>query len=120
MWVDGDAIRLSQAIGNLLTNAIKFTGPEGVIAVALRSDGHAAQIQVRDDGRGFDRAHAAELFEPFAQGDTSLARTISGLGLGLPIVREIVGLHGGRVSAHSDGPGTGASFVIELPLFTEV
>jgi CheY-like chemotaxis protein len=70
---------------------------------------------VSDDGHGFDPARATELFEPFAQGDTSLARATTGLGLGLPIVRNAVELHGGRVLAHSDGPGCGARFTIELP-----
>lgn len=115
IWVSGDAIRLSQAIGNVLGNAIKFTPPTGSIAVRLHADGPRAALTVRDDGRGFDPARADQLFDAFWQEDESLARARSGLGLGLAIAREIVELHEGRISAHSDGHGRGAVFTIELP-----
>jgi signal transduction histidine kinase/CheY-like chemotaxis protein len=115
VWVSGDAVRLSQAVGNLLANAIKFTAPDGSIVVRLRGDAERITLVVRDDGQGFDPARAEELFEPFSQADESLARRTSGLGLGLSIAREIVRLHGGRITAHSDGPGRGAAFSVDLP-----
>ena len=114
-WVNGDPVRLSQAIGNVLGNAIKFTGQDGHIEVHVRGDQHVVALEVVDDGQGFDPAMSEELFEPFAQQDRSLARTTAGLGLGLPIARTIIELHGGRIAAHSGGPGQGADFTIELP-----
>ena len=114
-WVRGDAVRLSQAIGNLVSNAVKFTAADGNVHVRVHGDASSVTLQVRDDGQGFDASRAEELFEPFTQQDASLARTTTGLGLGLPIVRGIAELHGGRAFAHSDGPGRGATFTLELP-----
>ena len=115
VWVSGDAVRLSQAIGNLVGNAVKFTAADGSIEVRLQVDGEEALLAVRDDGQGFDPARTDELFEPFWQADASLGRRSGGLGLGLAIAREMVELHGGRIRARSDGPGRGAEFAIELP-----
>lgn len=113
--VSGDPVRLSQTIGNLLSNAIKFTAEDGRIAVRVHNREGSAVVEVRDDGHGFDTSAAEQLFEPFSQQDSSLARATAGLGLGLPIARSIVELHGGRLRADSDGPGRGACFTIELP-----
>jgi two-component system, chemotaxis family, CheB/CheR fusion protein len=99
----------------VLGNAIKFTAPDGQIEVQLGHDEHSVAIEVSDDGQGFDPLRAGELLEPFAQQDTSLARTTPGLGLGLPIARAIVELHGGHIVANSPGPEHGATFRIELP-----
>ena len=115
-WVDGDPIRLSQAVGNLLSNAIKFTARDGRIEVVVDGGEGWVSLTVRDDGLGFEPATAEALFEPFAQQDHSLARATSGLGLGLPIAREIAELHGARLQARSDGPGQGAAFTLELPV----
>jgi CheY-like chemotaxis protein len=116
IWIDGDPTRLAQALGNLLHNATKFTPPEGKISVSLTvADGRAA-LEVADTGIGIDPETRKRLFEPFTQGDRSLDRSRGGLGLGLALVKGMVELHGGTVSAHNNHPGQGARFVIELPV----
>jgi len=114
--VDGDPTRLSQAIGNLLQNAAKFTSETGTVRVSLERDEARAALAVEDTGVGIDAETFRRLFEPFAQADRSLDRSRGGLGLGLALVKGMVELHGGRVSAHSEGPGRGARITIELPL----
>jgi len=114
--VDGDAGRLQQVIGNLLTNAIKFTPEGGRIDVSIaRVDGDV-QLAVRDTGQGIEPAFLPHVFERFRQGDAGTMRQHRGLGLGLAIVRQIVDLHSGRVEAASEGPGRGATFTVRLPL----
>jgi signal transduction histidine kinase len=116
VWVDADPTRVSQAVGNLVHNAAKFTprGGRVVASVAVR-DGRA-QIAVADDGVGLDPGDLERIFQPFAQAEQGLARTHGGLGLGLALVKALVELHGGSAEARSDGPGRGAEFVIRLPL----
>ncbi len=114
--VAGDAARLQQVVANLLSNALKFTRPDGAIEVTLEQDADAARLHVRDDGVGIDADFLPHVFERFTQGDGSLTREFGGLGLGLHIVRQIVELHGGTVCAASAGPGRGASFSVTLPL----
>ncbi|GAA2981733.1 sensor histidine kinase [Actinokineospora diospyrosa] len=110
----GDRVRLGQVLGNLLSNAVKYSPAGSTVTVTLTADAGAAELVVLDDGIGFDGAHSDELFESF----TRVADThASGLGVGLFVVRAVVGLHGGTVTAHSDGPGTGARFTLRLPLF---
>jgi PAS domain S-box-containing protein len=118
--VDGDATRLAQTVGNLLHNALKFTPPGGHVRASLvESDGRAV-LSVRDDGVGLGHEIQAQLFEPFSQADTTLNRSRGGLGLGLALVKGMVDLHGGRVSASSEGPGQGSEFTVELPLARSV
>ena len=114
--VDGDHIRLSQMVGNLLSNARKYTEPGGIVRVELTDAAGEAVLTVRDDGIGFDIAAADKLFEVFARAVPSGMTDAGGLGIGLAIVRSIVELHGGIVSAHSEGSGTGAEFRVQLPL----
>lgn len=114
--VMGDRARLQQIASNLLSNAIKFTRERGHVAVSLRRAGGACVLEVRDDGRGIDKDVLPLLFAPFRQGDGSITREHGGLGLGLSIVQQLVLLHGGEVSAHSDGPGLGAVFRVTLPI----
>lgn len=113
-----DAARLLQVIGNLITNAIKFTPAGGHFRVALQADDQAgtAKVSVQDSGVGLDESALATVFEPFAQADTSLDRSRGGLGLGLPIAKGLAELHGGSLTAASDGPGAGSTFVLELPV----
>jgi PAS domain S-box-containing protein len=114
--VAGDANRLRQVVTNLLTNAVKFTPQGGRIEVCLDTvDGHA-QVRVSDNGQGIDPQLLPRVFERFWQADSSTTRTHGGLGLGLAIVRHIIEMHGGRVSAASAGAGRGATFIVELPL----
>jgi signal transduction histidine kinase len=118
VWVGGDESRLVQVLNNLLSNAERFGNGDnhGKTSVALTADAGQARLEVSDKGIGMDPELLARVFEPFYQAPQQVARITGGLGLGLAIVRKIVELHGGRVYAHSDGPGTGSRFVVELPL----
>jgi PAS domain S-box-containing protein len=114
-WIHGDDTRLSQAIGNLLNNAIKFTDPGGQITISVTSEGARADVAVRDTGIGLPAQQLEHVFEPFAQAGDPTARGNSGLGLGLALVRGLAELHGGSVEAVSPGEGQGATFTIRLP-----
>jgi signal transduction histidine kinase/CheY-like chemotaxis protein len=114
--VAGDPARLEQVVWNLLSNAVKFTPASGAVQVALTRDDQCARIVVTDTGRGIEPQFLPHIFERFRQGDASTAREHGGLGLGLALVRQLVELHGGKVSASSPGPGKGATFTVELPL----
>jgi PAS domain S-box-containing protein len=117
--VRGDPNRLSQVLGNLLGNSIKFTPPGGHVDLLLRSDGGWVEVVVRDDGQGIPAQFLPHAFERFRQAGGTGARRQGGLGLGLAIVRELVELHGGTVRADSDGEGKGALFAVRLPRSTE-
>ena len=114
--VRGDATRLIQAIANILNNAAKYTPPAGLIRVSLALLGGRAHLEVRDNGSGMPPDLLPSVFELFTQGARTLARSQGGLGLGLALVKKLVELHGGEVSAHSDGVGLGSVFAIDLPL----
>jgi CheY-like chemotaxis protein/nitrogen-specific signal transduction histidine kinase len=114
-----DPVRLTQAVGNLLHNALKFTHKGGKVCLKLQQENEDAVIGIQDNGIGIDAEILPNLFTPFMQVDTSLERCNSGLGLGLSIVKSIVDLHGGTVSAHSEGLDMGASFSIRLPMITD-
>jgi signal transduction histidine kinase len=116
VWVNGDATRLKQVLLNLLDNALKFT-PEGKqIEVRLRKDGDEALIEVLDQGPGFDPTEANRIFGLFVRGpDWSRGRGRGGLGIGLALVKKIVELHGGMVTATSGGRGKGACLRVRLP-----
>jgi signal transduction histidine kinase len=112
----GDPDRLSQVIGNLLSNALKFTPTGGRITLQLRGvDGHAV-LSVSDTGQGISADLLPHVFDRFRQGDSSTTRGAGGLGLGLTLVREIIALHGGSVAASSEGEDRGSTFVITLPI----
>ncbi|HVG08493.1 MAG TPA: ATP-binding protein [Thermoanaerobaculia bacterium] len=117
VWVHGDPTRLSQAVGNLLNNAEKYTGHGQVRLTAQPLSGQATvEICVEDNGVGMDPGLLDRLFEPFSQGDRSLDRARGGLGLGLALAKGLVELHDGEIEASSAGPGQGACFTIRLPL----
>lgn len=118
--INGDPIRLAQVVGNLLHNACKFTPAGGHVEVqAMQAPSEDVAIAtVRDTGAGLDETVKSRLFEPFSQADQALDRDKGGLGLGLALVRGLVELHGGSVNAESDGPGTGSTFLLQLPLLT--
>ncbi len=104
-----------QVVSNLLGNAVKFSRPGGRIEVRLSADADQLEICVADDGIGISPHALPHIFEPFWQAETSATRRHGGLGLGLPIVRRIVTLHGGTIEAHSDGEGRGACFRVRMP-----
>jgi signal transduction histidine kinase/ActR/RegA family two-component response regulator len=114
--VNADQARLSQAIANLLTNAAKYTEPGGAITVGVTVDGREAVVRVRDSGVGIAPDLLPRIFDLFVQGGSTPDRAHGGLGIGLTIVRRVVTLHGGTVSAHSAGVGHGSEFVVRLPL----
>jgi CheY-like chemotaxis protein len=111
-------VRLAQTIGNLLHNAVKFTPAGESVVVSSNVVEGAAEIRVRDTGVGIDPAEVERIFEPFAQGAQTLARTAGGLGLGLALAKGLVELQGGSVRARSGGAGRGSEFVVTLPLST--
>jgi len=110
-----DPDRLQQVVANLLSNAIKFTPPGGSIQVTLSGADGFNVLTVSDSGQGIAPELLPHVFDRFRQGDSSSTRHTGGLGLGLTLVREIVGLHGGTVAASSDGAGRGATFTVRLP-----
>lgn len=117
--VKGDETRLAQALSNLLDNALKFTPAGGSVEVSVSRSGTVGVVKVRDTGIGVEPSLLERLFEPFQQGPQDLDRELGGLGLGLSLVKGIVALHDGTVTAHSEGDGTGSEFVITLPMTEE-
>jgi signal transduction histidine kinase/ActR/RegA family two-component response regulator len=115
LHVDGDPVRLAQIVSNLLINAAKFTPPHGRIELAMRDVDGQLEIVVRDNGSGIEPEQLRRVFEMFVQLDRS-GENPGGLGLGLALVRSLAELHGGRVSARSDGRGKGSEFIVRLPL----
>jgi len=113
--VHGDASRLVQVVGNLLTNAAKYTPPGGSIHVSASREGDEVVLRVRDDGVGIPRDVLPHVFELFVQAPQTMERAQGGLGLGLTIARSLIERHGGRIEAFSDGPGRGSEIVVSLP-----
>ena len=112
----GDPVRLEQVLSNLLNNAAKYTESPGHIFLTAAQDGKDVVISVRDNGIGIEQAMVPDLFRIFSQQQGAHGRTQDGLGIGLSLVKGLVELHGGSVSARSDGPGTGSEFTVRLPL----
>jgi CheY-like chemotaxis protein len=117
--ISADSARLHQIIWNLLSNAVKFTPHGGKIYVRVDRDGSDARVTVRDTGQGIEAEFLPRVFDRFRQADSSTTRSFGGLGLGLAIVRHLVELHGGTVSAHSDGVKQGATFTATFPLLAD-
>jgi PAS domain S-box-containing protein len=111
-----DPERLQQVLWNLLSNAVKFTGDGGKIRVEVKQDGSALTVTVTDTGKGIEPDFLPYVFDRFKQADSTTTRRTGGLGLGLALVRHIVELHGGHVTAASEGLGKGATFAITLPV----
>lgn len=115
IYLDADKTRLEQVIVNLLTNAAKYTPPEGLVQLSVTTHGDGARVVVRDSGAGLAPESRERIFEPFTQiRGSSIAG--GGLGIGLTIVRQLVEMHGGRISAESEGLGRGSTFTVTLPL----
>lgn len=115
LFVKADPVRLEQIIWNLLNNSIKFTPPDGRIAVRLEEDGNNIILTVEDNGQGIDVSFLPHIFEIFRQADAGTSRAQAGMGIGLAVVQQLVELHGGSVTAQSSGVGMGAVFRIKLP-----
>jgi PAS domain S-box-containing protein len=116
LFIEGDAVRLTQVVVNLLSNAAKYTAPKGHVEVALSRSHSAARLEVSDNGMGMSESLIQRAFEPFVQGERTLDRSEGGLGIGLTLVKKIVELHGGSVLASSAGAGKGTKFTITMPL----
>ena len=115
VWIDGDPDRIAQMITNLLSNACKYTRPDGKIELSIGFESDRAVIRVKDDGEGIPAKLLPQVFELFVQGDRSSDRRAGGLGLGLTLVRQLTELHGGTVEAHSNGLGRGSMFAVLVP-----
>ena len=118
VMVKGDPTRLEQVTTNLLTNAIKYTPPDGTIAVRVDRVGEEAVLTVSDTGAGLAPEMVERVFDLFSQSDRTLERAQGGLGIGLTLVRALVRQHGGEVTARSAGPGLGSTFEVRLPLLS--
>ena len=116
LYVDGDPTRLTQVVANLLDNAVKYTDAGGTITVTVERDGDVAVVRIKDTGIGMSADVMPRIFEMFTQADLPAERAQGGLGVGLALVERLVKLHGGAVTAHSDGPGKGSEFTVRLPL----
>ena len=112
-----DPVRLGQALGNLVVNAVNFTPEGGRVEVRLEPDGDALAIRVHDTGVGIDSALLPHVFDRFRQGQPAGTAEASGLGLGLAIARDLIELQGGTIEAKSDGPGQGTTFTVRLPRY---
>ena len=119
IFVEGDAVRLTQVLVNLLSNAAKYTAPNGRIEVLVARNHATTRIEVSDNGIGMSDSLMQRAFDPFVQGDRTLDRAGGGLGIGLTLVKKIVELHGGSVVAASAGAAQGSKFTITLPLAAE-
>ena len=116
VYVRGDHARLVQCVANILTNSAKYTDPGGEIRLEMASDGRHASITVTDNGVGIPAELLPRIFDLFVQSNRSLDRAQGGLGIGLSLVRRLIEMHGGSVTATSDGPGHGARFEVVLPV----
>jgi two-component system CheB/CheR fusion protein len=115
LFVRADPVRLEQIIWNLLNNSVKFTPQGGRITVRLAEEDDEIVLTVSDNGQGIDSSFLPHIFEIFRQADSGTSRAQSGMGIGLAVVQQLVELHGGSVSAYSEGVGKGATFTIRLP-----
>ena len=120
LHLEADPTRLEQIVVNLLANAAKYTEKRGEISLRAREEGGQIVIRVRDNGIGIPPEKLPQMFELFAQGDRTLARSEGGLGIGLTLVRSLVEMHGGRIEAFSEGQGRGSEFVVRLPAIPAV
>jgi signal transduction histidine kinase len=115
--LQADAIKLTQIVTNLLTNAVKYTPAGGFIRLSAQRDGERGEVQVRvlDTGIGIVATQLHRIFDMFVRGNDPNAESCAGLGIGLALARQLATLHGGSISVHSDGPGLGSEFVLTLP-----
>ncbi|QGM46005.1 ATP-binding protein [Methylocystis heyeri] len=120
LWIEADPVRIAQVVSNLLNNAAKYTDPGGRIELGVERRGCEAVMTVADTGIGIPADMLTHVFDLFAQIDRTIGRAQGGLGIGLALVRDLVRLHGGEVTAESKGEGQGSRFLVRLPLAAEV
>ena len=120
VYIVGDGVRIAQVLGNILSNAVKYTPQEGEILVDVHESDEDVQITVRDNGVGMSAETIPHIFDLFVQSQNSLERSEGGLGIGLPLARTLVELHGGQIQVFSAGAGQGSEFVVRLPLTRRV
>lgn len=116
--LDADSVRLAQVFGNLLTNAAKYTNPNGCIRLSATRDGSQVVLRVVDNGIGIDRDLLPHVFELFVQADHTSSKAHGGLGIGLTLVQKLVEMHDGTVAVRSEGLGEGSEFIVRLPLMS--
>lgn len=119
IYLNADPVRLTQVLGNLLTNSAKYTEPGGRVWLAVELVGSDVAVRVKDTGVGIPPAMLSSVFEMFSQVDATLDRSEGGLGIGLSLVQRLVAMHGGTVTAHSEGRGRGSEFIVRLPVLVE-
>ncbi len=119
LLVDVDPVRLAQAVGNLLTNAAKYTDPEGHIQLRVRREGQTLVLLVKDNGIGIAADMLSQVFDLFVQVDHTSTKAQGGLGIGLTLAQNLMQMHGGSLEAHSPGLGQGSEFLLRLPLVTD-
>ena len=119
VFVNGDAIRVTQVLTNLLNNSIKYTGEGGRIELAVRAEGQAAFIHIKDNGIGIEADLLPKVFDLFTQSEDNLSQSEGGLGIGLTLAKKLVELHGGEINAQSKGHNQGSEFIVRLPVFTD-
>jgi PAS domain S-box-containing protein len=119
LLLDADPVRLTQVVGNLLTNSAKYTEPGGLIELTVRRDNDVAVLAVRDNGIGIAGDMLPHVFELFAQADHATTKAQGGLGIGLTLVKNLVEMHGGSVMAHSNGLALGSEFTVRMPLLAQ-
>ena len=115
VYVHGDFARLVQCVGNILTNAAKYTESHGEIRVQSRAEEATVVIEITDSGAGISPQLLSRVFDLFVQGDRTIDRAQGGLGVGLAVVKRVVQMHGGEVTARSEGEGRGSTFELRLP-----
>ncbi len=120
IYLDADPVRLAQVFANLLNNACKYTEKGGRIWLTATQEGAAVRVTVKDTGIGIDRAHLPRLFRMFSQVESALERSRGGLGIGLSLARGLVEMHGGTITASSEGPGKGTEFTVRLPILMDL
>lgn len=120
LWVEGDAARLDQVVGNLLENSCKYSPDGGRIALTLSHEEGQAVLSICDDGAGISADDLPHIFEPYFRGRQCAQVASSGLGLGLTLTRRLVKLHNGTIEARSRGAGCGSEFIVRLPLAGKV
>jgi signal transduction histidine kinase/ActR/RegA family two-component response regulator len=120
VWIDGDAVRMEQIVSNIIGNAVKYTPVGGKVTISLSVEADEAVLRVQDDGFGITPELLPRVFDLFVQGERTLDRSQGGLGIGLTLVRRLVGLHHGTVSVSSEGPNCGSLFTVRLPKIAAV